>query len=126
MITDFTNITSEITKFSLDMLSMQHNYISNNIANANTQNYHPSKIDFSSVYENIENQFNNGADISATLAGIKSDLQQGHHVLTSSVSGVELDSELIGLSKNTIMYKALLSAMSGRGDFMKIVLNSGK
>ena len=126
MITDFTNVTSEISKFSLDLLSMQHNYISNNIANANTQNFHPSKIDFSSVYESIESQINNGSDVSITISGIKSDLEQGQHVVTSNVSGVEVDNELVGLSKNTIMYKALLSALSTRGDFMKIAINSGR
>lgn len=124
MITDFTNVTSEISRFSLDMLSMQNNYIANNIANANTQNFHPSKIDFSSIYEHIESQLNGASDNS--LSELKSDIQQGQYITTSNVAGVELDSELIGLSKNTIMYKAILSAMSGRGDFMKIVLNSGK
>jgi len=126
MITDFTNITSEISKFSLDLLSMQHSHISNNIANANTQNYHPSKINFSSIYDEIDKQINSGVDITSTLSGLKNDLQSGEHVTISKVEGVELDYELVGMSKNTIMYKALLSALSSRGDFMKIVLNSGR
>lgn len=126
MITDFTNATSEITKFSLNMLSMQHNYISNNIANANTENYHPSKLDFSSVFQSIETQMNSNEDVLMAISGVKEDLQHGQHLITSNVKGVEIDSELVGLSKNTIMYKALLSALSNRGDFMKIALNSGK
>lgn len=126
MITDFTNATSEISKFSLDLLSMQHNLISNNIANANTKNYHPSKIDFSSIFDDVESQLDGGIDVSSTLSQLKSNLQSGEHVTTSNVEGVEMDHELVGMSKNTIMYKALISALSSRGDFMKIVLNSGR
>lgn len=126
MITDFTNMTSQISKFSLDVLSMQHNYISNNIANVNTQNFHPSKIDFSSIYESIEVQLDESTDLKSVLSDARSELHQEQHVIKSEVASVELDSELIGLSKNTIMYKSILSALSSRGDFMKIVLNAGR
>lgn len=126
MITDFNNTTSEISKFSLNLLSMQQRYIANNIANANTKNYHPSKIDFSSIYDEINSQVNDGAEVATVLSGIESEVEQGMHTITSNVDGVELDNELVGMTKNTIMYKALISALSSRGDFMKLVLNSGK
>ncbi len=124
MITDISNSTSELVKFSLNLLSMQHAYIANNIANSTTNSYYPSKIDFSRLYEDVSNEINAGSSVKPVLERIESDLQVGHYVKTSNVNGVELDKETIELSKNTIKYKALLSALANHGDLLKIVLNS--
>ncbi len=125
MISDFTNPVTQLVQFSLDVLDMQHSYIANNIANANTPGYYPSRINFSSIYNEINNNMNTEQELSSLLLDVKVDVQNGEHIISSNVAGVELDSELIGLSKNTVMYRALLSALSNRADFMKIVLNSG-
>lgn len=128
MIVDLTNTTSELAKFTLDVLTMQHKYIANNIANTNTINYRAEKVDFNSIYKDLDHKLENDKNIVNTLDDLKTDIYAGKHQIKSNVEGVELDNEMVGLSKNTIMYKALLSALSIRSDFMKIVLtgSSGK
>lgn len=122
MIVDLTNATSELAKFTLDMLTMQHKYIANNIANTNTINFRSEKVNFNSIYKDLDQKFEDDKDIVNTLNELKTEVYTGKHQIKSNVEGVELDNELVGLSKNTIMYKALLSALSNRNDFMKIVL----
>ena len=122
MIVDFTNTTTELVKFSLDMLSMQHKYIANNIANANTINFHTEKVDFDSIYKELDHKLENNKNIVNTLNELKSEIYSGKYQIKNNVEGVELDNEMIGMSKNTIMYKALLTSLSNRSDFMKIVL----
>ena len=122
MIVDFTNTTTELVKFSLDMLSMQHKYIANNIANANTINFRTEKVDFDSIYKELDHKIENDKNIVNTLNELKSELYSGKYQIKNNVEGVELDNEMIGMSKNTIMYKALLTSLSNRSDFMKIVL----
>ena len=122
MIVDLTNTTSELVKFTLDMLSMQHKYIANNIANANTVNFRSEKVDFDTIYRELDYKLNNDTDVVNTLSELKSEIYTGKYQIKNNVEGVELDNEMIGMSTNTIMYKALLTSLSNRNDFMKIVL----
>ena len=122
MIVDFTNTTTELVKFTLDMLSMQHKYIANNIANANTINFRTEKLDFESIYKELDNKLDSNKNVVNTLNELKSDIYTGRYQIKNNVEGVELDNEMVGMSKNTIMYKALLTSLSNRSEFMKIVL----
>ena len=127
MITDFSNITSSIVKLALEASSLQHNLLATNIANANSDNFNASRIDFSKIYEEMSRAMemtgNDGVDQTQEL---KNRMINGYFINTSEVEGVELDSELIGLSKNTIMYKTLLSALSSRGELMQLAINGEK
>ncbi len=127
MITDFSNITTSIVKIALDASSMQHNLLATNIANANTDNFNASRIDFSRIYEEMSRTTEmTGKDGLEMAQELKSRMINGDFINTTEVEGVELDSELIGLSKNTIMYKTLLSALSSRGELMQLAINGEK
>lgn len=125
MITDFSNVTSALVKLALDMHSAQHNLLATNIANANTENFHRSSIDFDRVYEDMNVLLNND-DLSTQTMQIKANINAGSYTGISNNKGVELDSELIGLSVNTVKYKALLSALASRGDIIKIAITGEK
>ena len=46
MIDDIGGITSQLVKAALDVASLRHEVIANNIANANTQGFSPKKVGF--------------------------------------------------------------------------------
>ena len=125
MITDFNNITSTLVKLALDMHSVQHNLLATNIANANTNNFHRSSINFDQVYEDM-NVLLEQSDFSLQSKQIKASINAGSYTDVSNNNGVELDNELIGLSVNTVKYKALLSALSSRGEIMKLAITGEK
>ena len=76
MITDFNNITSTLVKLALDMHSVQHNLLATNIANANTNNFHRSSINFDQVYEDM-NVLLEQSDFSLQSKQIKASINAG-------------------------------------------------
>lgn len=125
MITDFSNITSALVKLALDAHTLQHNAIATNIANANTQNYHTSTVDFQKVYDDMNVLYTND-DFRSQSGNMKSSINSGDYLQVSNKQGVEVDQELVGLSENTVKYKTLLSALASRGEIMQIAIKGDK
>jgi len=125
MITDFSSLPGTLVKLALDMHSVQHNLLATNIANANTQQYHRVTLEFNRIYEDMSKLAEEG-DLTAQADNIQANINASAYLSTSNEKGVELDRELIGLSENTVQYKALLSALASRGDIMQIAIKGEK
>ena len=124
MIDDIGGITSQLVKAALDVASLRHEVIANNIANANTQDFSPKKVGFEEYLKEAslgigDQQINiERTDIQQILQNV----MDGNTVETSG-DKVELDMEMTKLSENVIKYKALLEGLSKRGDIIKMAIS---
>lgn len=116
---------------ALDASVLRHNAISNNIANVNTPNYKPQKV----IFEDILKQELSGAgfDGKRTNAkhipiGIAASSQplitQEPTVMQNSGNGVDMDSEITELTKNSIWYQTLSYQISEEFNLLKTAIKS--
>lgn len=124
---DVGNVTSDLVRLALDTSQLRLETISNNIANANTENFSPMRVSFEQQLEvhkaNLLDRTQD--DKNATLLkSISPEIEKENAV---SIEGIErsvlLDMEIANLSKNVLHYQALLEANSKRGSVIKMAVS---
>ncbi len=124
---------------ALDYRAIRQDMISSNIANADTPFYRPRDISFESTLANerakIANQNNpklemaqtDGAHLvpldEQTSQKAKTFFRDGH-MARNDGNSVDLDVETTEMSKNSIMFAALASAMRKNSEIYKSVIDS--
>ncbi|WP_423799760.1 flagellar basal body rod protein FlgB [Neobacillus sp. SAB-20_R2A] len=116
---------------ALDASVLRHNAISNNIANVNTPNYKPQKV----IFEDILKQELSGAGFDGKrtnakhipigiAASSKPLVTQEPTVMQNSGNGVDMDSEMTELTKNSIWYQTLSYQISEEFNLLKTAIKS--
>ena len=127
------NTTMELLGKSIDLRARNHNYLSANIANAETPGYTPSKLSFESeLREALHDKKKGGArqqphprhvplkGNGAELAGVR-----GKLVETPADSpgrdgnGVEIENEMARMAENQIMYNADVQILAKKFEMLK-------
>jgi len=125
MIDDIGGVTAQLVKAALDVASLRHEVIANNIANANTQGFKPKKVGFEEYLKEAALGINDQqlSIEQSDIAQILQNVMDGQTIETSGESKVELDMEMTKLSENVIRYKALLEGLGKRGDIIKMAIS---
>jgi flagellar basal-body rod protein FlgB len=111
---------SKIAYYSkvLDILADRHRILASNIANLNTPGYRTKDIDFQDVLSQViaakQEAFGQAAtnDIQERLSDINFEVNELNPANADpQANDVDIDKEMIKLSKNTLMYKAYVQVM---------------
>lgn len=96
----------------LDALKEQQKLLAKNIANANTEGYQPSYLNFEKVMMELNSQKMNGDVIKVNTI----------NNIDKKVENVQLDMELLQMQETVLQYKTLLDVLSRKGALMKTVM----
>lgn len=131
MIIELSGATSQIALLALNASSVQHNLLANNIANSGTPGFKTSRLDFETHMRDRlavinEKSQSHEKRILQEIDRAKHDLHSGKYILRDKHEGVQIDQEMIELTKNVLKYQALLGGLSKMGAIMKLAINEGK
>lgn len=101
-----------LTKKALDISSLRGKVIANNIANVNTKGYKRYYVNFKDNLLNETNKIQVMQDKSTSM--------------NEDGNNVDIESEMVDESANTLMYNALVSDISTRLSIQSYVINGGK
>jgi flagellar basal-body rod protein FlgB len=108
MISELGGVTSRAIELALDGLSLRHNAIASNIANANTVGYRPMKVEFESkVSEILATQNSNSAwpTVSRAEPQIFFDAPQG-------TASMNFEMNTVMLNQNVLQYQTLIKGLN--------------
>ncbi|OUS03245.1 hypothetical protein A9Q81_07615 [Gammaproteobacteria bacterium 42_54_T18] len=119
------NVTSTLISKALDVVSLEHKAIANNIANVDTQNYRAVHVDFDTVFSSISDVVYS-TDSEALSQAINSLDENNMPTVEELSAKVVLDSEMVKMTENTMRYQALIGFKKGLGALTGIAINGGR
>lgn len=125
MISAISGITRELAMVALDGLSLRHQAIASNIANRDTPGYSRLTVEFEAQLASILSAHDAGVSDGAT----RSNLNQaagGLHLSPAAEPEVRLDTEMGDLTRNTLQYQALLTALQRVGSMTHNAISGGR
>ncbi len=109
-----------LARLALDAASLRHQVIANNIANANTPGFVPSKVNF-------EQQLAFARDASGSVpASLPASVRPFIEADAAADTRVMLDMEMVKLAHNTVQYQSLLKALDKRGSIVSAAITEGR
>ena len=130
--------TIEILGKGIDLRAKKHNYISANLANAETPGYRPATLSFEGELKTALHGKGGGSGVLTNprhipLKGNGAGLQkvEGSVIDTASVTpgrdgnGVELEQEMSQMVENQIMYNASVQMLGKKFEMMKQAIKGG-
>lgn len=118
MIDDLGGVTSILVRAALDALTVRHDVIANNIANASTPGFVPATMRFQDYMAAVEAELRGGERRKISLLS-PADAQWQQALDTD---GVRLDQEMVALSENVLRYQTILGAAQKRGDIIGMAI----
>ena len=120
-------VTKTMLIKALDAASLRHQAIASNIANANSVDYRPLKVNFEQQLGFARAALAQGQRTltAADVAGVRATLEQDQAPPNGNAA-VMIDMEMVKLSQNTLQYQALLKGITQRGVLLGIAINEGK
>jgi flagellar basal-body rod protein FlgB len=110
------DLTIQVMEKGLDVASLRHRVISNNIANVATPGFKKSKVTFEEYLAKVVKR---GA---TDLRSVKPSIVRVNTGMKEDGNNVDIDYEMAALSKNTIMYNAILQCVDGKFSILSSVL----
>jgi flagellar basal-body rod protein FlgB len=129
MLEELNGVTSQLASLALDVASLRHEVIANNIANVQTDGYVAKRISFEEHLIGLMGETRSFAQESLQkqqLDELKQRLQSGDLVESSTDETVHLDAEMTKLAQNVIHYQSLLQALKGRGEILRMAISEGR
>ncbi len=123
MIEALTSVTKEMAVLALDARIMNHGLIANNIANHATEGYVATRLNFDALMSDLGAALTSGARADR-LDAMVSDLRLDAWPVQSDTNPVQLDKEVEELTKNTLHYQAIITALGNFGALNKIAIGS--
>lgn len=119
---------------SLNGVYKRNEAISNNIANVNTAGYKRMTVDFESELKSSINNRNVNMNVTDEkhISKYKSAentvriKRQNNYSTRNDGNNVNIDVEMADLTKNTVMYNALINQVSNEFNKIKMVINEGR
>lgn len=120
-------VTMALVVKALDAATLRHQAIAGNIANANSVDYRPLKVNFEEQLGFARQALARGADAltAADVSSVKPFLEQ-EPAPVAGKAAVMIDMEMVKLSQNTLQYQALLKGLGHRTSIISIAINEGK
>jgi len=108
MASSIGGITSNIIGFALDGLSLRHQAIASNIANADVAGYRPVKVSFEDTIAAVQNESIHSAD--SALFDMTPSVSYGPPISGDS-NRAALETEIVLLNQNVIQYQSLIKGL---------------
>ena len=120
-------VTMALMVKALDAASLRHQAIAGNIANANSTDYRPLKVNFEQQlgFARAALARGTGELTAADVASVRPRLEQEPAPRAGSAS-VMIDMEMVKLSQNTLQYQALLKGLNQHISIVSFAINEGK
>ena len=129
-ISNLGGLTGQLVRMALDASLMRHQVIANNIANANTHDYAPVRINFEEqlALEKVALLDRNSDAMNATrIDDIKARIEPvGLNTPAGVSSSVLVDMEMANMARNVVHYQALLEGRAKKGAIIKMAINGGR
>ncbi|MES2538664.1 MAG: flagellar basal body rod protein FlgB [Pseudomonadota bacterium] len=127
MIAEIAGATTDAVKLALDAASLRHQAFANNIANANTPGFMPARVNFEEQLGAFRRVLGGtDAEVSRSLQGVKSFIEQDQSAAGQGASNVMLDMEVVKLSQNVLHYQTLLRGLNKQMSIISAAINEGK
>ncbi|MBM4764134.1 flagellar basal body rod protein FlgB [Bacillus sp. B15-48] len=124
-----TNIMAQ----ALDASAMRQKAISNNIANANTPNYQPKRVEFETVFQKELNSTFTGNQTNAKHLAIGKtnstptpQLIKENTLMRNNGNGVDMDYEMTEMSKNALWYSSLTYGINEEFNLLKMSIRGSR
>jgi flagellar basal-body rod protein FlgB len=115
-----TGVTGSLVRMALDGVSMRQLVTANNIANANTPEYAPLRLNFEEQLASAarDAQAHRRVDPAGLLPVVSTDRTPG--------AKVQLDTEAAQMAQDVLHYQALLRALREQMDILQSAINDGR
>ena len=125
MIENLGGVTSQVAWLALDALSLRHELISHNIANAETPGFVPKRLEFAARLQALVAQLDGATappGFGLEIDRLRDDLRAGvlTHAPTDQI--VEVDMEMVDLTANVLQYRAIIEAQAKRGELLRLAI----
>jgi len=122
-------ITTSALSLALNAALMRQQAISTNIANINTENYTPQRVDFSSYFREARAELQDHGQLDAAQIDQLSKQEPAItrvHDAHGRPAQVRLDAEVAQMAQNAVQYQALLKGLSHQFALLSLAVNEGK
>lgn len=123
MIESVESVTKVLATFSLNQAWLNQQIVSTNIANAGTQGFTTLEVDFEAALDSFDSEINR-PDVAPEGRGRYADALQ-HTSIVDTNAPVRLDEQMVELSKLSLRYLSLLSALERYGSIKGIAVRGG-
>jgi flagellar basal-body rod protein FlgB len=117
------SLASDIGVKALDAMWMRANVISNNIANADTDNYKAKSVNFE---DQLSAALSNGSITESELDNINPQIVEDPGTYGANGNGVDIESQMIELTRNQLQYSYLERGVSDNLGLLMTVANEGR
>ena len=120
-------VTMALVVKALDAATLRHQAIAGNIANANSVDYQPLKVNFEEQLGFARQALARGGGglTAGDLASVRPFLEQ-EPAPVAGKAAVMIDMEMVKLSQNTLQYQALLKGLGHRTSILGTAINEGR
>ena len=127
MIEELGGTLGPLMRFALDAALARHDVLAHNIANASTPGFIRKDLDFQAAVRSVLPS----AAATDTPAAMKSRIaatqeRMEDYIVKRSEGSLEVDEEMLELTKNVIYYRSILNAMSKRGSIIMAAVQEGR
>jgi flagellar basal-body rod protein FlgB len=120
VITGLDAVTNDLGRLALDQAWYRQQAIAANIANHATPGYKALRVDFETVVAEIGSQIRSGASDGQILETI--DRARGRMRLEATDAPVQLDEQMVELTKNSLHYLSVLTAIEKYGSIKSVAV----
>jgi flagellar basal-body rod protein FlgB len=120
-------VTKALLVKALDAAALRHQAIAANIANANSVDYRPLRVNFEEQLGFARRALSQGANAltAADVASVRPFLEQ-EPAPKAGKAAVMIDLEMVKLAQNTLQYQALLKGLGHHAAMVSTAINEGK
>ena len=122
-----SEITAAMLLKALDAASLRHQAISSNLANANSVDYRPLRVNFEEQlgFARLALSTRGGTLTAGDVASVRPRMEQ-EAVPKAGTAAVMIDMEMVKLAQNTLQYQALTKGVTHRSSLIQIAINEGR
>lgn len=128
MIEGMDAVTTQLLGLAMDAATLRQQAIAANIANVNSIDHQPLRVDFETQLEDARAQLQTQGRISmGALAGVEPRLEATPSLRSSGLPAkVLLDMEVANMARNAIQYQALARGLSRHFAILSAAVSDGK
>lgn len=127
--TKISQNTYNLIKNSMDVSVLRQKVISHNIANVNTKGYKKFDVVLDKTMKGNDANLNVTNEKHITANGSSNDIKivkDESSSMRKDGNNVDIDSEMMSLASNSMMYNALVSELNNRFSMTRYVIKGGK
>lgn len=129
MLDPIGGVTVAAVKLALDAAVLRHQVIANNVANAETPDFTPMRLDFAGRLDAALAGFvdvRDDAALGARIEQLSERLASPDAIRRDGDGPVELDAQMVELADNSLRYQALLAGLGKQMAILRAAIHEGR